>query len=42
MGHSVGMRHNFVSSSDAFNYRPQYWQLRTQNGTLGEEQQWEV
>jgi len=32
MGHSVGERHNFVSSSDAFNYRPQYWQLRTANG----------
>ncbi|MBM4359976.1 MAG: hypothetical protein FJ096_17875 [Deltaproteobacteria bacterium] len=32
MGHSVGMRHNFVSSSDAYNYRPQYWQLRTKNG----------
>lgn len=33
MGHSIGLRHNFVSSSDAFNYRPQYWQLRTDNGT---------
>ncbi len=33
MGHSVGERHNFVSSSDAMNYRPQYWQLRTNNGT---------
>jgi hypothetical protein len=32
MGHSIGMRHNFVSSSDAFSYRPQYWQLRTKNG----------
>ncbi len=32
MGHSVGLRHNFVSSSDAVNYRPQYWQLRTENG----------
>ncbi len=32
MGHSVGLRHNFVSSSDAYNYRPQYWQLRTDNG----------
>jgi len=29
MGHSIGLRHNFVSSSDAYNYRPQYWQLRT-------------
>ena len=34
MGHSVGLRHNFVSSSDAYNYRPQYWQLRTKNGTV--------
>jgi hypothetical protein len=34
MGHSVGLRHNFVSSSDAFNYRPQYWQLRTKNGEV--------
>lgn len=29
MGHSFGLRHNFVSSSDSFNFRPQYWQLRT-------------
>ena len=32
MGHSVGERHNFVSSSDALHYRPQYWQLRTSDG----------
>ncbi len=32
MGHTMGERHNFVSSSDAFNYRAQYWQLRTNNG----------
>jgi len=31
MGHSIGLRHNFVSSSDAWNFRPQYWQLRTNN-----------
>ena len=37
MGHSVGLRHNFVSSSDAYSYRPQYWQLRTKNGTVTEE-----
>jgi hypothetical protein len=37
MGHSIGERHNFVSSSDAYNYRPQYWQLRTKNGTVTEE-----
>jgi len=34
MGHSFGLRHNFVSSSDAFGFRPQYWQLRTDNGTI--------
>ncbi len=36
MGHSIGLRHNFVSSSDAYNYRPQYWQLRTNNGAVTE------
>jgi len=34
MGHSVGLRHNVVSSSDAWNFRPQYWQLRTKNGQV--------
>jgi len=34
MGHSIGLRHNFVSSADAWGYRPQYWQLRTKNGTV--------
>jgi hypothetical protein len=34
MGHSIGERHNFVSSSDAFGYRPQYWQLRTDDGNV--------
>lgn len=33
MGHSMGLRHNFVSSADPLNYRPQYWQLRTNDGT---------
>jgi hypothetical protein len=37
MGHSVGHRHNFVSSSDAWNYRPQYWQLRTKNGAVADD-----
>lgn len=32
MGHTVGFRHNFVSSFDSTNFRPQYWQLRTHNG----------
>ena len=34
MGHSIGLRHNFVSSSAALFYRPQYWQLRTKNGQV--------
>jgi hypothetical protein len=34
MGHSVGLRHNFVSSSAPLFYRPQYWQLRTKNGAV--------
>jgi hypothetical protein len=34
MGHTVGMMHNFASSWDKFNYRPQYWQLRTKGGTV--------
>ncbi|MBK8254550.1 MAG: hypothetical protein IPK82_18020 [Polyangiaceae bacterium] len=34
MGHSIALRHNFVSSSDAYNYRSQYWQLRTKNNTV--------
>lgn len=37
MGHSIGLRHNFVSSSDSWGYRPQYWQLRTKNGTVNQE-----
>ncbi|MBI5479634.1 MAG: hypothetical protein HY906_12295, partial [Deltaproteobacteria bacterium] len=37
MGHSVGLRHNFVSSSGALFYRPQYWQLRTRNGAVTNE-----
>jgi hypothetical protein len=34
MGHSFGLRHNFVSSSDSWNFRPQYWQLRTNDKKL--------
>lgn len=33
VGHALGMRHNFSSSWDALNYAPQYWQLRTAEGT---------
>src|SRR5262249_36222776 len=34
MGHSVGLRHNFVSSYASLHFRPQYWQLRTKNGAV--------
>ncbi len=34
MGHVMAHRHNFVSSSDALSYRPQYWQLRTKDGAI--------
>ncbi len=34
MGHSFGLRHNFVSSWDSLFFRPQYWQLRTRNGQV--------
>ncbi len=37
MGHSVGLRHNFVSTYASLNYRPQYWQLRTKDGTVKTE-----
>lgn len=37
LGHSMGLRHNFAASFDALNYRPQYWQLRTRNGTVTQD-----
>jgi hypothetical protein len=37
MGHSVGLRHNFVSTAASLFYRPQYWQLRTANGATKTE-----
>ncbi len=33
MGHALGLLHQFASSWDATNYEPQYWQLRTAEGT---------
>ncbi|WP_437619354.1 hypothetical protein [Sorangium sp. So ce1151] len=36
MGHSVGLRHNFVSTYASLFFRPQYWQLRTRNGKIKE------
>src|SRR5262249_25965860 len=35
--HAMGLRHNFAASFDSLNYRPQYWQLRTHNGTVTKE-----
>jgi hypothetical protein len=37
MGHSFALRHNFVSSSDAWNFRWQYWALRTNGKTVSTE-----
>lgn len=34
LGHTLGLRHNFAGSTDAFNYRPEYWALR-QDGAMG-------
>jgi hypothetical protein len=34
MGHSMGLRHNFAATFDSLNYRNEYWQLRTKNGTI--------
>ncbi len=34
MGHSVGLRHNFISTAAALHFRPQYWQLRTKDGSV--------
>lgn len=34
IGHSISHRHQFVSSSDAWSFRPQYWQLRTKDGAV--------
>jgi hypothetical protein len=36
VGHSLGMLHQFASSWDSPNYNPQYWQLRTAEGTATE------
>jgi len=30
VGHTVGLRHNFAASTDALNFFPQYWSLRSQ------------
>ena len=28
LGHTLGLRHNFMGSYDALNYHPEYWELR--------------
>ena len=35
IGHTVGLRHNFEGSFDAFNFHDEYWDLRREN--LGDE-----
>lgn len=37
LGHSVGERHNFMGSTDAFNYGDRYWQLRRTAGVRAGE-----
>lgn len=32
VGHTLGLRHNFMGSFDALNYMPGYWPLRTNDG----------
>ncbi|MEQ1568765.1 MAG: zinc-dependent metalloprotease [Myxococcota bacterium] len=34
VGHTLGLRHNFAGSYDAFNFRPEYWELRD-DGEMG-------
>ncbi|MEQ1504746.1 MAG: zinc-dependent metalloprotease, partial [Myxococcota bacterium] len=34
IGHTLGLRHNFSGSFDAFNFRPEYWALRD-DGDMG-------
>jgi hypothetical protein len=38
IGHTVGLRHNFSASSDALNYRDEYWKVRT---TVTDPSKWE-
>lgn len=35
VGHSIGLMHNFGASDDALNYFPEYWEIRSQDGTVG-------
>ncbi len=38
LGHTMGLRHNFAASSDALNYRDDYWNIRA---TVTDSQTWE-
>src|SRR6266540_396696 len=40
VGHTMGLRHNFSSSTDAFNYNDKFWQIR--GSGLSEEKQEEM
>ena len=35
VGHSIGLMHNFGAPDDALNYFPEYWEIRSQDGTVG-------
>ena len=37
VGHNVGLRHNFASSTDALNFFPTYWDLKGEEGAQGWE-----
>lgn len=34
VGHSIGLMHNFGGSDDAVNYFPEYWEIRSADGTV--------
>ena len=38
VGHNVGLRHNFAGSSDALNYFPKYWELKSLTLRTGTQQ----
>jgi len=35
VGHNVGLRHNFEASTDAFNFPPEYWDLKVEKDGNG-------
>lgn len=45
IGHTVGLRHNFSGSTDALNFGPKYWELRSAIRTAADPRptpQWEI